>query len=128
MPPTIMFNPSKGNDFEIMVTVQWGKTGEQDFNGQDKVRTLVEKEGKKLLPNTVETKIELQEIRGIDHTGYYFTVTDKAPNPGEYRYLTHGAIGVGNLLLSATILHRVKESESVKDALSALRDAKQTTK
>ncbi len=128
MPPTIIFDPAKGNDFEVMITVLWGKTGEQGFNSQDNVRTLVEKEGQKLLPNAVETKIVLQEIRGVDHTGFYFIVTDKAPNPGEYRYMTHGAIGVGNLLLSATILHRVKESESVKDALSVLREAKQSTK
>jgi hypothetical protein len=128
MPPTMIFNPAKGNDFQVLVAVLWSKTGEQGFNSQDKVRTLVEKDGQKLLPNAVETKIILQEIQGVDHTGYYFSVTDKAPDPGEYRYMTHGAIGVGNLLLSATILHRVKESESVKDALSALREAKQTTK
>jgi hypothetical protein len=128
MPPTIIFDPAKGNDFQVMITVRSGKTGEQGFNSQEGVRTLMEKDGQKLLPNVVETKIELQEIRGADHTGYYFTVTDKAPNPGEYRYMTHGAIGVGNLLLSATILHRVKESESVKDALSALREAKQSAR
>lgn len=128
MPPTIIFDPAKGNDFEVMITVLWSKTAEQGFNSQDNVRTLVEKEGQKLLPNAVETKIVLQEIQGVDHTGFYFIVTDKAPNPGEYRYMTHGAIGVGNLLLSATILHRVKESESVREALSALREAKQSTK
>jgi len=128
MPPTIIFDPAKGNDFQVMITVRWGKIEEQGFNNQDNVRTLVEKEGQKLLPNVVETKIVLQEIQGVDHTGSYFIVTDKAPNPGEYRYMTHGAIGVGNLLLSATILHRVKESESVKDALSALREAKQSKK
>ena len=128
MPPTIIFDPAKGGDFEVMITVLWGKTGDQGFNSQDNVRTLVEKEGQRLLPNTVETKIVLQEIRGVDHTGFYFIVTDKAPDSGEYRYMTHGAIGVGNLLLSATILHRVKESESVRDALSALREAKQSAK
>jgi hypothetical protein len=76
----------------------------------------------------VETKIVLQEIKGVNNTGYCFFVTDKAPNPGEYRYITRGAIGVGNLLLNATILHRVKESESVKEALSMLREAKQSPK
>lgn len=128
MPPTMIFNPAKGNDFQVIIAVLWSKTGEQGFNSQDKVQTLVEKDGQKLLPNAVETEIILQEIQGIDHTGYYFSVTDKAPDPGEYRYMTHGAIGVGNLLLSTTILHRVKESGSVKDALSALREAKQSTK
>ncbi len=128
MPPTMMFNPSKGNDFQVIITVLWGKTGEQGFNRQERVRTLVEKDGEKLLPNVVETKIELQEIRSADHTGYYFTVTDKAPDPGEYRYMTQGAIGVGNLLLKTKILHRVKASESVREALVALREAKQNAK
>jgi uncharacterized protein YneF (UPF0154 family) len=126
MPPTIIFNPAKGNDFQVIITVLWSKTGEQDVNSRDKVRTLMQKDGQKLLPNAVETEILLQEIQRVDHTGYYFSVTDKAPNPGEYRYMTHGAIGVGNLLLSTTILHHVKESGSVKDALSALREAKQS--
>jgi hypothetical protein len=64
----------------------------------------------------------------VSHIGYYFSITDKAPNPGEYRYMNRGVIGVGNLLLNATILHRVKESESVKDALSLLREARQIVK
>jgi hypothetical protein len=42
--------------------------------------------------------------------------------------MTRGGIAVGNLLLNATILYRVKDSESVKDALSMLREAKQNTK
>ena len=128
MPPTIIFNPAKGNDFQVMITVLWGKTGEPGFNSRDRVRISVEKDGQKLLPNTAEGKIVLQEIKGVSHSGYYFSVTDKAPNPGEYRYMTWGAIGVGNLLLNFTILHRVKDSQAVRDALSILREAKQSSK
>jgi hypothetical protein len=128
MPPTIIFNPAKGNDFQVMITVLWGKTGEQGFNSRDRVRISVEKDGQTLLPNISETKIVLTEIKGVSHSGYYFSVTDKAPNPGEYRYMTRGAIGVGNLLLNFTILHRVKDSQAVRDALSILREAKQSGK
>ena len=42
--------------------------------------------------------------------------------------MTRGAIGVENLLLNVTILYRVKDSEAVKDALSMLREAKQSAK
>jgi hypothetical protein len=125
MPPTIIFTPAKGNDFEVMITTLWGHTGEQEFNSQDKVRTLVEKDSQKLLPTAAETKIVLREIKGVTNVGYSFSITDKAPNPGEYRYMTRGVIGVGNLLLSVTILHRVKDSPTVQDALSILREAKQ---
>ena len=84
MPPTIIFKPASGDDFQVLVTALWSKKEEPDFNSQDKVRTLVEKDSQKLLPNTVEAKIVLQEIKGVNNTGYYFSVTDKAPNPGEY--------------------------------------------
>jgi hypothetical protein len=128
MPPTLIFKPASGDDFQVLVTVLWSNKGEPDFNSQSKVRILVEKDGQKLLPQTVETKIELKEIKGVNNIGYYFSITDKAPNPGEYRYMNRGAIGVGNLLLNATILHRVKESESIKDALFLLREARQIVK
>jgi len=128
LPPTIIFSPAKGNNFEVTISMMESKTGESGFNKQDRVRTLVEKDAQKLLPNTVETKIVLNEIKGINHTGYYFSVTDKAPDPGEYRYMTRAGIGVGNLLLNTTILHRVKESGAVNEALSMLRQARQTPK
>lgn len=128
MPPTILFKPASGDDFQVLVAVMWSKKGESGFNSQEKIRALIEKDGQKLLTKTVETKIVLQEIKGVNNTGYCFFLTDKAPNPGEYRYMTRGVIGVGNLLLNATILHRVKESESVKEALSMLREAKQSAK
>jgi hypothetical protein len=128
MPPTIIFDPAKGNDFQVMITVMWGKTRDQDFNSQQNVRTFVEKQGQQFLPNITEAKIALMEIKGMSHSGYYFSVTDKAPNPGEYRYMTRGAIGVGNLLLNFTILHRVRDAQSVRDGLSVLREAKQSAK
>jgi len=128
MPPTVIFNPSEGNDFQVMISVLWGKTGDQDFNSPDKARTFVQKDGQKLLPNTAEGKIVLQEIKGASHNGYFYSVTDKAPNPGEYRYMTRGAIGVGNLFLNFSILHRVRDSQAVRDALSILREAKQSQK
>jgi hypothetical protein len=128
MPPTIIFKPASGDDFQVLITVLWDNVGEPDFNSPEKVRALVEIDGKKILPKAVETKIVLREIRGPNNTGYFFSLTDKAPNPGEYRYMTRGAIGVGNLLLNTTILHRVKESESVKEVLSMLREARQSAK
>jgi len=128
MPPTLIFNPAKGNDFQVMITVLWGKTGDQDFNSPEKVRTFVEKDGQKILPSIVEGKIVLQEIKGVTHTGYFYSVTDKAPNPGEYRYMTRGAIGVGDLFLNFTILHRVRDSQALRDALSIFREAKQSAK
>ena len=128
MPPTIIFKPASGGDFQVLVTVLWSKTEEQDFNSPTKIRALVEQHGQKILPKAVETKLVVQQMRDVNNIGYFFSLTNKAPNPGEFRYMTRGAIGVGDLLVSTTILHPIKESGSVKDALSMLREAKQISK
>jgi len=42
--------------------------------------------------------------------------------------MTRGGMAVGNLLLNATILYHVEDSECVKEALPMLREAKQIKK
>ena len=128
MPPTIILKPASGEDFQVLITVLWDTAGEQDFNNPAKVRTLVENDGQKILPKSVENRLVVQQIRGINNIGYFFSLTDKTPNPGEFRYITRGGIAVGNLLLNVTILYRVKDSPSVRDALSILREARQSVK
>ncbi len=128
MPAIIIFNPAAGTDFQVTLTVSPEKKEESDFNSPERVKKLLEKEGRQLLPRIVETKIVLKEIKGVDHTGYSFSVTDKNVEPGEYRYMTRAVIGVGDLLLQVSILHRVKESGAVKEVFSMLRQAKQTPK
>jgi uncharacterized DUF497 family protein len=128
MQPIIIFNPEKGNDFQVLTAVLWGKPGDQELNSQKKVQPFVEKDGQKLLPNAPESNLVLQEVKGVSNAGYYFSITDKAPNPGEYRYMNRGTIRGGNLLLNFTIFLRVKDSQSVQDALTVLREAKQGSK
>lgn len=128
MPPTLVFRPARGDDFRVLITVLWSKTGNQHFNSPEKIRMLVEREGHTLLPKAVETKLIIQQMRGVHNIGYFFSLTDKAPKPGEFLYMTRGAMTVGNLLLSATILYRVQDSESLKEALTMLREAKQSLK
>jgi hypothetical protein len=128
MPTTIILKPALGNDFEVLITVLWGTAGEQDFNSPAKVQTLFENDGQKILPKSVENRLVVQQIRGINNIGYFFSLTDKAPNPGEFRYITRGGIAVGNLLLNVTILYRVKDSPPLKGAFSMLRNARQSLK
>ncbi len=128
MAPIMIFNPATGTDFQLTMMVSSGKKGEAGFNSAEKVKSLLEQEGQQLLPKITETKLALKEIKGNDHTGFYFTATDKNVDPGEYRYMTRAVIGVGDLLVQATVLHRVKDSGAVKATLSMLREAKQNPK
>ena len=128
LPPTIVFKPSNGNDFEALISVSYDNAGNPGFNSPEAVRTLIEKDSQKILPKAVETKIVLKEIRGPDNIGYFYSLTDKAPKPGEFLYATRGGMITGNLLLTVTILHRVKESESLKEVLLMIRQARQIPK
>jgi hypothetical protein len=76
-----------------------------------------------MLPSAVEREMPLEEIRGKYGAGYHFLVTDKAPRPGEYPYAMRAGIGVGDLMLSVTVLCRTRDSEGLRQTLRALRGA-----
>jgi len=122
--PTITFHPVAGPEFEVLVSAIRGPAG-SDFNSQAKVREQVERAGQAVLPMAVETKLVIKELAGQTGKGYYFSVTDRAPKLGEYKYMTQGEIGVGDLLLTFTILSHEKEGKVLQDALAMLAGAKQ---
>jgi hypothetical protein len=78
-----------------------------------------------MLPGAVEQQVVIQEFKGVYGTGYYFLVTDKAPKPGEYPYAVRAGVGVGDLLLSVTVLSRLKNSEGITSTIKALQKARQ---
>lgn len=125
LPPTIVISPSSGGAFKILITAMWSPKKEDNFNKPPEVKHLMEQRGKELLPTAEETELHLQGLRGPLCWGYYFSLTDKAPKPGEFKYLTQGALGLGDLLLSFTILTNEKESEVIREAKIMLRSARQ---
>jgi hypothetical protein len=72
---------------------------------------------------SVERVLPIQEIKGVDGRGFYFAATDRAPKPGEYKYLTQGMIRVGEIALAFTILTNDGEESVVQAALKILRTA-----
>ncbi len=125
LPPTIAFRPEAGKYFEILITVIWSPGQKPNFNSPEEIRKIVEKSGNEILHTGVETELNLHELKGSDTSGYYYTLTDKAPKPGEFEYVTQGDLGVGDLLLIFTILTHAKESEIIKDVLEMLINTKQ---
>jgi hypothetical protein len=123
--PTIIFSPEKGDDFEVLITPLWHPQNDPSFNKSEKVKSIIENDLRGMLPNAVENNATIQEIKGVNGTGYYFLLTDKAPKPGEYLYAVRAGIGVGDLLLSVTILSRSKNSEGITFTIKALQEAKQ---
>jgi hypothetical protein len=124
LPPTIEFAPASGSEFDVQLTPIWSLTGDPDLSQPDTVRGLVEKIGRRHLDQAVETEITLKKIAGARSRGYFFTITDKAPAPGEWKFLTAGAIGVEGLLLSFTILTNSLDSEDRDRALRMIEQSR----
>jgi len=125
VPPSLVFRPRKGRAFSVQMTLLWNDKEGSDFTKAANIKSFVHKSGTAFLPNAVETELTLNELSGVDGRGYYYTLTDKAPRPGEYRYMTHGGIGVGNILLVVTVLSSEKDSAAAGEALVLLRGAAQ---
>lgn len=126
LPPTIMLSPDQGNDFKVLITPLWSPKKDPNFNRPVEVKRLIGNELREMLPSAVEKEVSVQEFKGIDGTGYYFLVTDKAPKPGEYPYAVGAGVGVGDLLLSVTALCRSKEAAAITATIKALQEAQQT--
>ena len=127
LPPTIEITPESDEDFVILVTPLWNAGHEKEFNSPDRIRALMEEEGQKHLASSAESSLSLFRIKGERAVGFFYTLTDKAAKTGKYKYLTRVGIGVDGLLISATILTNVKDSQTTRDALSMLVSARQTT-
>jgi hypothetical protein len=96
---TLTLSPAEGKGAGlVMVTVLRGPMKEAD------VRALVERRGRALLPTAVEQSVQLEELRGEQVHGFHYSLTDRAPKPGEHAHLTQGAAAAGTLSLSFTIL------------------------
>lgn len=124
-PPTFIFSPQNDDEFKILITPFWSPNNNPNFNKDVAVRQYIDDELKEFMLRAVETQVSINEIKGIDTTGYYFLVTDKAPKPGEYPYAVRAKIGVGNLLLHVTILCREKNSKSISHIIQTLQTAHQ---
>lgn len=128
LPPTITLSPEKGDEFKVLITPLWSPKKDTTFNRPDKVRKLIDSELRGMLHGSVEQYVVIQEFKGAYGIGYYFLVTDKAPKLGEYPYVVRAGVGVGDLLLSVTILSRSKNNIGITSTIKALQEASQKYK
>ena len=133
LPPTITFTPHRGSAWEVLITALWSPDGRDWSKQRRAVREMVLDSAARALPEAVETEAKLQEISGDGLFGYLtYPLTDEGlvatePEPGDYRYICQGSIGVRELLVVVTVLFQDKE-DAVRDAVvGLLASAKQRT-
>jgi hypothetical protein len=111
--------------FEMLISILPPPQGMPDFNSKTKLRAIAEAQGKHLLTTSKETKVTLEEIRNAPGGGFVYTFSDKAPAPGSYEYITGGVVGVGELVLSTTMLMHEKNPPQRATGLDVLASATQ---
>lgn len=123
LPPTIMLSPKTGAQFQIAVTPIWPARPDVKSPTPDEMRSSVRQAADSVAQQAVEKSIEIKELKGPANTGYYFAATDRAPKPGEFKYLNQGMIAVRDLRVAFTILTNDGQDAIIKEALSSLSSA-----
>lgn len=124
LPPTLRFTPKTGNRFELLLTVLWNMKPGENINEPGRLKAMVTTRGQPLLSTAVEKELTVLELRQGETEGYYYVLTDKAPEPGGFPYMAQGAIGMGDLLLSFTLLFKDKDADELQAPLDMLINAK----
>jgi hypothetical protein len=125
MPPTITLTSNSGDSFKVIVTPMWPLQKDQKLLSVQEIKPLVEQSIKIVSKQAVEQSVQPIEIKNKQGGGYYFSVTDKAPQPGNYKHLSQGLIRIGDLITSFTILSNDGGEKDVKSALNMMRGARQ---
>lgn len=108
------------------MTPAWeeGPAGPNERSMRERVEQYLE--GVK--PSAIEKEIDLLRLESPAGPGFYFSATDQAPRPGDYKFLTHGLLKAGALSVSFTILTRDGQQQIVGDALAMLKTARHVAK
>src|SRR5262245_44168371 len=102
--PTITFTGGGQQAFEMLLTTTWRTWPANPQAAAAEIWLLVQQNAERLKPRVVEKELPPQELRGASGAGYYISVTDPAPKPGEYKYMTQGTVRVGELSVKFTLL------------------------
>lgn len=125
LPPTITFGPGSGKAFQVLLTTIWPATKDRPPQSRDQLRATVERSAEVARTQAVEKELRIVEFQGRSGPGFYFSATDRAPKPGEFRFLTQGIVRVGELAVTFTVLTNDGQEAVVKQTLEALKGAAQ---
>lgn len=127
LPPTIGLGAQSGASFVVLVTPVWERSPDRAAPDDAKIKSTVTAAAKSAEPQSVEGSLALQNLLGTSGRGFYFRATDRAPKPGEWKYLTQGMIRSGGIALTFTILTNDGQRGIETAALEMIRLAVQQT-
>ena len=107
-PPSVYveIGPSSGDDFNLQVTAVW-LDSTQLARARTSLKAGVQDASRGPAAQSVEKDVTIQDIPGVQGAGYFYSLTDKAPGPGEYKYMSQGTLVTGEVMVTFTLLqHR----------------------
>ena len=123
-PPTITLTSKAGGRMQMIITPLWSMTQKEGFNNPSRLKKILDRDGRDMLPGSDDSRCEVKEIKRKEGNLFYFTLSRKEPKPGEYKYATRAELGTGGLLLSVAILTDSKDANELQAALDTLKGAR----
>jgi hypothetical protein len=113
----LKLSPADVRSGKVFVTfvIDWKEADSGDAT--HRARSLLEKAGQDSLKQAVETSLAIRQFKASSGTGFSYTLTDKAPKPGEFKYMTQGTCPVGSSLALFTVLTSEKDSSVVTNTI-----------
>jgi hypothetical protein len=121
--PTLELKQKNAAPFRMLLTPMWTPDKDTPLPNDAAVRDKVAAAAKEAEAQSVEPTLTVNELFGKANRGYYFTATDRAPKPDEWKYLTQGIIRIGPIDLAFSVLTNDGQDSVIKDALGLLLSA-----
>lgn len=122
-PPTIEIALTDGGPRQVFVRPEWEDPTAKDVRELPQLRDAVRDLAERIQPHAVENYLEVRHIAGSNGVGFYFTATERHTSPGEFKFMSQGALQAGNLTLWFTILTDEGQDTVAVEALAMLQDA-----
>jgi len=123
MPAGVWLTPREGASFNVLITPLAGTPAGPALSDENKLRAIVTAAARSALSQSVEMTIPVHDLTGPEAHGFYFFATDRAPKPGEWKYLTQGMININGAPFAFTILTNDGQEVIAKTALELIRTA-----
>jgi hypothetical protein len=123
MPPSVSLTPQQGPSFNVIITPLSGTAVGAAMSDDNRMRAIVTSASRNLLAKSVEMAIPVHDLTGPSAHGFYFFATDRAPAPGEWKYLTQGMINIDGAPFAFSILTNDGQEAVAKAALELIRNA-----
>jgi hypothetical protein len=127
LPVQITLTPPSPKRSKVLITAFWDNRKNDSPSTPLDIRKMVEEGGQEALPQAVEDTLAIKKLKGRGGIGYCYNLTDKAPKPDEYKYLTQGIYKLKTLLMSFTILTNEENSEVAEAALDMIAGSSQAS-